>query len=234
MTARQRRNSKTMAGFTLIEALVATALMGLILTALATITAQWLPNWNRGIVRVQSNDLIALGLERLGADLAAAEFIPASRATRRPFFDGASRSVTFVRTALGPNVGPGLEIVRIAEVDSERGPTLVRTQAPFVPTTDDHVQPNFTDPVVLLRSPYRLSFSYAGADRNWQNDWRQQIQLPKAIKLTVRDAATQQTLSVSTAILVHVELPVECIDAKSLAECSKSEFAEADKSRFNR
>lgn len=31
-------------GFTLIEALVATLLMSIILTALATVTAQWLPN----------------------------------------------------------------------------------------------------------------------------------------------------------------------------------------------
>ena len=40
-------------GFTLIEAIVALALMGLVLSALASITAQWLPNWNRGIARVQ-------------------------------------------------------------------------------------------------------------------------------------------------------------------------------------
>jgi len=70
MTARQPRNSTTIAGFTLLEALVATALMGMILAALATITAQWLPNWNRGIVRVQRDDLVALGLDRLIALLA--------------------------------------------------------------------------------------------------------------------------------------------------------------------
>ena len=76
------------------------------------------------------------------------------------------------------------------------------------------MQPTFTDPVVLLRAPYRLSFSYAGTDRNWREDWREQIQLPKAIKLTVHDAATQRTLSISTATLVHVEVPVECIGCK--------------------
>ena len=222
-----------MAGFTLIEALVATALMGLILAALATITAQWLPNWNHGIVRVQRNEQVALGLERLAADLAAAEFIPASHQTRKPLFDGTNRSVTFVRTALGPNTGPGLEVVRIAEISSEQGPVLVRTRAPFVPGID-RTQPNFTDPVVLLRAPYRLSFSYAGTDRNWREDWREQVQLPNAVKLTVRDAATQRTLSVSTATLIHVEVPVDCIAAKSLAECLTSTLrpsADADKSR---
>jgi general secretion pathway protein J len=207
-----------MAGFTLLEALVATALMGLILTALATITAQWLPNWNHGLVRVQRAEQVALGLERLAGDLAAAEFIPASQQTRTPLFDGASRSVTFVRTAFGPNKGPGLEIVRIAEISSPQGAALVRTRAPFMPGVD-RVQPNFSDPVVLLRAPYRLTFSYSGTDRIWREDWRDQVQLPNAIKLTVRDAVTQRTLSVSTATPIHIEVPMDCIAAKSMSEC---------------
>ena len=214
-------HSAATAGFTLIEALVATALMGLILATLATITAQWLPNWNHGLVRIQRDDQIALGLERLSADLAAAEFVPKGSRDRKPLFDGASRSITFVRTALGPNTGPGLEIVRIAEVTSDRGPLLVRTRAPFIPNAD-RAQPNFSDSVVLLRAPFRVSFSYAGTDRNWREDWRDQIQLPNAVKLTVRDAASQRTLSVSTAVLLHAEIPIDCIAAKSLAECLTS------------
>ena len=38
----QRRTGE--GGFTLIETLVALALMGLVLSALANLTAQWLPN----------------------------------------------------------------------------------------------------------------------------------------------------------------------------------------------
>src|SRR5437764_13764469 len=106
MTMLRRCDCATTAGFTLIEALVATALMGLILAVLATITAQWLPNWNHGIVRLQSDEQLALGLERIAADLAAAEFISASHQTRKPFFDGTNRSVVFVRTILNPNSGP--------------------------------------------------------------------------------------------------------------------------------
>ena len=77
----QRR--KRIAGFTLMEALLATALMGVILAAIATVTAQWLPNWNRGFERVQRAELLAVGLERIVADLAAAEFITARPASRR-------------------------------------------------------------------------------------------------------------------------------------------------------
>ena len=127
----------------------------------------------------------------------------------------------FVRTAVGPNSAEGLEIVRIEEINSDRGWLLVRTRAPFTPGVD-RMQPVFTDPVVLLRAPYRLAFSYAGIDRNWHEEWRDQIQLPKAIKLSVQDAATQRTLSISTALLVRIDAPMECGVAKSLAECLAS------------
>jgi general secretion pathway protein J len=222
MTARQRRCNRSSAGFSLIEALVAMALMGMILAALATVIAQWLPNWNRGLVQLQRNEQIALGVERMIADLAAAEFIPASRDTLRPLFDGAMRSVTFVRIGAGPAAGPGLEIVRLAEVSDGREPMLLRTRAVFAPVSPGSLrrnEPNFSDPVVLLRGPYRLSFSYAGKDRIWRDTWRQQFELPRAIKLSLRDAATQKTLFVSTATTVHAEGSVECIAATSFAEC---------------
>ena len=96
--------------------------MGAILAAIATVTAQWLPNWNRGFERVQRVELLALGLERIVADLAAAEFITAGANIRQPVFDGTELSVTFLRTALGPNTRPGLELVRIQEIGSEQGP----------------------------------------------------------------------------------------------------------------
>ena len=67
-------------GFTLIETIVALALTGLVLSALASITAQWLPNWNRGIDRIQRSELMGIALQRIGADLAAAENVPADRA----------------------------------------------------------------------------------------------------------------------------------------------------------
>jgi general secretion pathway protein J len=135
MTCRLYKDSNV-AGFTLLEALIATALMGIVLAALATLTAQWLPNWNHGFARVQRDDQLAIGLERLTADLAAAEFVPAGRETRKPFFEGTDVAITFIRAALVPTATPGLEIVRIAQTESNHGPVLVRTQAQFVPVAD--------------------------------------------------------------------------------------------------
>jgi len=220
MLARARPSRRASAGFTLIEALLATALMGVILAALATITAQWLPNWNRGLARVQRAEQLSLGLERLVADLAAAEFVAPGRELSKPLFDGTELSVTFVRSALGPNTRPGLEIVRIAETGGGQGPILVRTRTPFVPIVlNDRAVANFADPVVLVRSPFRVTFSYAGADRVWQRSWRDASQLPRAVRVTVRDDVTERTLAASTATLVRVQVPVECMLQPSIDEC---------------
>jgi general secretion pathway protein J len=215
------KRRRAIAGFTLVEALLATALMGAILAAIATVTAQWLPNWNRGFIRVQSTETLAAGLERIVADLAAAEFVTAGATVRQPVFDGTELSVTFLRTAIGPNTRPGLELVRIAETGGERGLITVRTHARFVPMGSDgaEVQPPPASPVVLLRAPYRVTFSYAGPDRVWRPVWRGEGELPAAIRVQLRDAATERTLSVSTATLVRANMPADCVLAEVIADC---------------
>ena len=207
------------AGFTLVEALVATLLMGMILAALATVTAQWLPNWNRGFVRVQRSELLAIAIERLAADFAAAEFVAPNRKTDHPLFEGTELSATFVRTALGPNSRSGLEVVRIAESADRQGPVVVRSKAAFAPGPGALSQIFFSDPVVLLRAPYRLSFAYADKDGVWRGSWHDAATLPSAVRLSIRDAATDRVLPVSTVAVVHADLPAEC--ATSADDCDE-------------
>lgn len=216
MTAAPTQRRAGERGFTLIEAIIALALTGLVLSALANITAQWLPNWNRGLGRVQRSETIGIALQRIGADLAAAEYVPANRNSHRLLFEGSQLSVTFVRTALGPNAGPGLDIVRLGETTERREFVTVRSRARFVPLPDGSSlseQLHFSDPVVLLRAPFRLSFAYAGPERVWKNAWHEAGKLPAMIRLTVRDAASERVLSVSTIAPVHVQLPSDCARA---------------------
>ncbi len=206
------------AGFTLIEALLATLLMAIIMAALAQMTSQWLRSWDRGFTRIQSVDLLAVGLDRLVADVAAAEIIAGS-ATNMPMFDGTESAVMFVRTPVGPNTFTGLEVTRIEEASDNRGPALVRDTAPFTPVIRDLREVDFSNPVVLIRAPYRISFSYAGPDRMWRDTWRSAAQLPRAIRVSVRDSAASRTLAVSTSTVIRAELPARCAAAKAVAEC---------------
>jgi general secretion pathway protein J len=206
------------AGFTLIEMLVAVMMMVFILIALATVTAQWLPNWNHGMARVERDERLAFALNRMVEDLAVAEFVPANTTVKTPYFDGSELGVSFVRTAIGPSSRPGLEIVRFQEVADAGGPALVRTRAPFVPT-DANAQVRLADPVVLIRSPFRVTFAYAGSDDAWKPSWRNAVELPKRVRIIVRDDVTQQRLAVSTAALVHVDTPAACVREKNVNQC---------------
>jgi general secretion pathway protein J len=201
MTGASGQGRSASAGFTLLEALIAMALMGIIMGALATVTAQWLPNWNRGLVRVQRNEQVAIALDRLVGDLSAATFVSPNREIKQPLFVGTELAVTFVRSALGPNTGPGLEIVRIAETGDSQGRVLVRMRAPFVPLAI-----RFADPVVLLRAPLHVTFSYAGSDGVWSPTWQASGGLPAAVRFIARDATAERVLAVSSATRVHVDM----------------------------
>lgn len=206
------------AGFTLIEMLIATMLMVFILTALATVTAQWLPNWNYGMARMERDERFAFGLNRMVGDLAVAEFVPADTTVKTPYFDGSELSVSFVRTAVGPSSRPGLEIVRFQEVADAGDPALVRSRAAFVPM-EANAQVRFADPVVLIHSSYRVMFAYAGADDTWKPTWRNAAEMPKRVRITVRDGVTQQKLAVSTVALVHIDAPAACAREKNVNQC---------------
>jgi general secretion pathway protein J len=206
------------AGFTLVEMLIATVLMVFILTALVTVTAQWLPNWNHGMARMERDERFAFSLNRIVEDLSVAEFVPANTAVKTPYFDGSELSVSFVRTAIGPSSRPGLEIVRFQETADSGGPALVRSRSAFVPM-DATAQVRFADPVVLIRSPYRVMFAFAGSDDTWQPTWRNAAELPRRIRITVRDGVTQQRLAVSTAALVHIDTPAACAREKNVNQC---------------
>jgi general secretion pathway protein J len=216
------RALRSQAGFTLLETVLATALFLIVIAALATITGQWLPGWNHGFVRVQRTEHLAFGLDRITADVAAAQFISPNATVKRPMFDGTELGVILVRSAVGPNAQPGLEIVRLVEVASERGPVLVRSTAPFVPLVPDAsaiVGLKFSEPIVLVRAPFRVSFAYAGPDRVWQPTWQGADNLPTAVRIALRNAVSGEILSVSTATRVHVNAPALCANPK-MRDCA--------------
>jgi general secretion pathway protein J len=214
MTVPMVRRCHPEAGFTLIEAIVALALMGLVLSALASITAEWLPNWNHGVDRIQRSEVIGIALQRIGADLAAAEYVSPNRESHRPLFDGSELSLMFVRTSLGPNAGAGLDVVRLGETTDRHEFVTVRSRTRFTPlplasSLSEYL--HFGDPVVLLRKPFRLSFAYAGPDRIWKNAWHDQDKLPAMIRLTVRESGSERVLSISTITPVHVQVSSDCV-----------------------
>jgi len=194
------------AGFSLIEAMATLALTATIILALSSVAGEWLPNWRRGFVDLQRADLLGIGLERLVDDLSAAEYVTRSAGAPAPLFEGDASSVIFVRSAIGPDAYPHLEIVRLAEIKEDRGLAMVRTRARFAPTAPGAPAPAiaFGDPVTLIRAPFHISFAYAGPDRLWLSSWKGREQLPEAVRISVRDTIANRVLAVSTVARVRV------------------------------
>lgn len=211
------RRARRTAGFTLVEMLVALVLAGLVVSALATLTAQWLPNWKRGLTRVENVERVSLALQRVSADIAAAEFVPATLAKPTPLFEGHPASLTFVRTTLGPNARAALEIVRLAP---GTGGGLARSTGPYLPRSPEDGAPRFGAPVTLLAPPYQLEFSYAGADGQWTGDWVALDELPRAVRIVLRDGRTGQALNVSTVAQLSIDAPAGCLSGAPLPVCN--------------
>jgi general secretion pathway protein J len=72
---------------------------------------------------------------------------------------------------------------------------------------------------VLLRAPYRLSLAYADKDGVWTGSWHDAATLPSAVRLSIRDAATDRVLPISTVAVVHTNLPADC--ATSVDDCDE-------------
>jgi general secretion pathway protein J len=194
------------AGFSMIEAMAALALTATIILALSSVAGQWLPNWRRGFVDLQRADLLGVGLERLADDLSAAEYVTPSAGAPAPLFEGDASSAVFVRSAIGPDAYPHLEIVRLAEIKEDRGVAMVRTRARFAPTAPSVAAQaiSFGDPVTLIRAPFHISFAYAGPDRLWLPSWKGRKQLPESVRISVRDTVANRVLSASTVARVRV------------------------------
>src|SRR5271165_359112 len=100
-------------GFSPLEAVAAVALTATIILALGSITGLWLPNWRRGFADLQRADLVGQGLALLLDDLSVAEYVTPWGEAPGPLFEGDLSSVVFVRSAIGPDSRPQLEVVRI-------------------------------------------------------------------------------------------------------------------------
>ncbi|MGJ5181205.1 PulJ/GspJ family protein [Bradyrhizobium oligotrophicum] len=208
MTTRFDPGSK--AGFALIEALGALAIAGIVLSALVAVTAQWLPAWTRGLDRVQRAEMVAAALRRAGDDFAAALFVPADREQKGPLFIGQEFSAMFVRTEIGPNAGHGLDVVRIGEEGAGGDRALRRSHAAFAPVPVGQTvaeQYRFTDPVMLLSPPFRMSFAYADRTMTWTTEWRDATKLPFAVRMTVVDDSRGGLPVVVGAVRIAVDTP---------------------------
>ena len=210
------------AGFSLLEAIVSVAALGLIVISLGSVTGQWLPNWRRGFGTLQNVGSLDAGLRRIVADIEGAEFVTANARSKITLFFGDTNSMMFVRRSIEPNSPPHLAFVQLAEEPGRGGMELRRSEVPFTPLAPE-APPSAPGPasgaIALVGHRYRVSFAYAGVDSVWKAEWRDSPVPPSSVRVDVRDRETGRLLPYSTVASLNVDLPPECVVQISARKC---------------
>jgi general secretion pathway protein J len=191
--------------------MLALALTGVMVSAIAVFAGQWMTSWRAGFAQLQATDLLSLGLERLSADISSAQYAEVNGGQEPTLFLGDTKSLIFVRRSPAPDTLGRMEVVRIAQTSDARGAALIRSRAPYIPLAPGTPisSLHFTDPVALIRAPFVVSFAYADATRVWRDGWSLNKALPAAVRVTVRTVGHAEVISASTAISLHVTGKIE-------------------------
>lgn len=218
MAKRRRTGLLAADGFTLIEALVALAIGGFVIATLATVTGQWMRNWQVGIPVLQRSQALVTGLDRIVADVAAARFVPAGQTGSGYVFTGEQGAVTLVRQTLPVESPPGLEVVRLGAPSGAGDVTLARSRSPL-PFGSSITSPTDAAPVALLRQPHAVRFSYAGEDQAWETSWRTPVRLPRLVRIEIVDRRSGRAVLPPIVVRLHVDAPPACAALAAGASC---------------
>ena len=203
-------------GFTLIEAIVALALIGLVMLGLTLLTAQWFRQWNHAAGNVQQSERLAAGFDRFMDDIGAAEASAPPNYDKTILFEGTATDLTLWRTRLSINPEFGMELVHYA-LETRSGQTeLVRRHIHLEPGEPLRGSYQWQDPVVLARLPFALAFSYLGADHTHQPNWHRMSALPASVVLT---AAEPDNRFLPVEAKIYAEIPAFCAAQTEFSAC---------------
>jgi general secretion pathway protein J len=181
-----------MAGFTLVELLVAVTLLSLLSLALLVALRVGVRAERFGSDRIEAEEETALGLSFVRAQLGDARLALEVDETGRPLvvFDGAADRVAFVAPLPRRVNLPGLHLIEIVAVRAALGAELVVRARPYRPP---NVLPADMPEKRLAAGLRAVAFAYFGAassngPASWHDEWRDMRSLPTLVRLSVSDA----------------------------------------------
>lgn len=217
-------SAKARAGFTLVETLAALAIAAMVLMSLGTLIRQGVLFFDRGTRAVDVNEQLALAIDSLDHDFAAARFVVQRDATSavvafaaEPGSADGPPKVTFI-TAGGRASGPqGEEVVSLSIEESDGATQLVRRRAVWRGPRMHLDEARPRDAVILLKGPLSMSFHFAkqGEDGRiaWQDHWKGETELPHSVRLAVHDNATGVDLA-GAEFPIRADAPPACTSGK--------------------
>lgn len=195
---------RTSSGLTLLEVLVAGAILSLVLATLYGVFSQTLASKRLAEERAGQARTVRIALLRIGEDLqsampptsAALRFLGEPRLTQE-FPEDTLSFVTLTRAALTTHTPEGdlSEIVYAVEPDPSDITQKQLVRRVRFTLSPQHTTADTTAPLLFQVRGLRFRF-FNG--RSWQEEWRQQqpsSQLPQAVEITVYVADSQGKIS---------------------------------------
>ncbi|MCC2663512.1 MAG: ral secretion pathway protein GspJ [Geminicoccaceae bacterium] len=219
MSASRRRARARAGGFTLLELIAALAIGSVVLAALAGLIRNVGLSFEAGTRGVSNAERVMLAAERMTADFASARYLQrAVDGQVKSMFVGGPKKVAFVGAA-AVAAGPQGDEVVVFEVE-EAGDTarLVRRRARWLGHRTSLADVKPVDAVILLEGRLQIAFGYADRSLVWKDRWLDAPDLPRYVRLVLRDRAT------GAAALPPLDFPIRS-DAPPL--CSKAEATPA-------
>jgi general secretion pathway protein J len=194
MTARGTGRARQR-GFTLLEAVVAMVLLGLMMAVMTGSIRFAGQTRDTATARIDSLDNMRIAQDFLRQTLAQSHPKRWAKVVGRPFFFRGERDEVFIGAPLTARVGVGgLFLLKFSLADDERGGKGKKlVMARTFPQPDTQEMPDFSgaDTVVLAENLTELEFGYLGrddenSDATWYDDWKEPARMPEAVRVRIK------------------------------------------------
>lgn len=183
-------------GFTLLEALVALTLLGLMLAILSGSIRYAGQSRDAAAARIDSVDNMRIAQDFLRQTLASTHPKRWLKAVGRPFVFRGERDELALAAPLTARVGVGgLFMLRFSLVDAGEGKGKNLVMARAFPEPDAQEMPDFSsaDTTVLAENLAEIEFGYLGrddaaSDPIWRDDWKDGARMPEAVRVRIKPA----------------------------------------------
>ena len=218
-------------GFTLVEVLAAFAIASVIILATAALMHNVVLSFDRGTGRVSAGERLVLAAERVAADVGSARFVQqTTSAGAVAAFLGEPTKIAFIGAGLidparRPDaVTPALPEIVSVTVEAADGTTeVVRRRAAWLDPRARIEDVALGDEVVLVAGQFDAAFAFARISPEgaltWSSSWAGERNLPRLVKLSLRDRATGIDLLGGAAFVIRADAPRACAQAAASAEC---------------
>ena len=181
-------------GFTLLEALVAMILLGLMMAVMTGSIRFAGQSRDAATVRIDGLDTMRIAQDFLRQTITQAHQKRWLKVVGRPFVFRGEREELFLAAPLNARVGVGgLFLMRFALADSDRGKGKKLVMARQFPEPDMQEMPDFAgaESTVLAENIAELEFAYLGreddnSEPTWSDDWKEPARMPEAVRVRIK------------------------------------------------